>query len=110
MLLPEECRDTLRAIVMNEREELAALERKLRTAIEQPNHDESEDRATILKGKDGALYDRYYRNQTSAYHRATKAIRELHEKPLEPAPPDDPDPQGAQVEMRRSRSRLRNSR
>jgi hypothetical protein len=95
MLLQEECRDTLRHIVMTEREELAALQRELRTAIEAPNHDESEDWATILKGKDGALYDRYYRTQTSACHRATKAIRELHEEPLEPAPPDDRDPQGS---------------
>jgi hypothetical protein len=93
MLLPEECRDTLRHIVMNEREELAALQCELRTAIEEPNHDESEDRASILKGTDGALYDRYFRTQTAAYHKATRAIRELHEKPLKPAPPDGPDPQ-----------------
>jgi hypothetical protein len=92
MLLPEECRDTLRNIVTREREALAALEIKLRTQIEAPNHDEAPERATILKGTDGALYDRYFRTQTAAYHKATKAIRELHEKPLEPAPPDGPDP------------------
>jgi hypothetical protein len=92
MLLPEECRDTLRNIVMNEREALAAREIKLRTEIEAPNHHEAPERATILKGTDGALYDRYFRTQTAAYHKATKAIRELHEKPLEPAPPDGPDP------------------
>jgi hypothetical protein len=92
MLLPEECRDTLRNIVTKEREALAALEIKLRSEIEAPNHDEAPERATILKGTDGALYDRYFRTQTAAYHKATKAIRELHEKPLEPAPPDGPDP------------------
>jgi hypothetical protein len=92
MLLPEECRDSVRNIVTREREALAALEIKLRTKIETPNHDEAPGRATILKGTDGALYDRYFRTQTAAYHKATKAIRELHEKPLEPAPPDGPDP------------------
>jgi hypothetical protein len=85
MLLPEECRDTLRHIVTAEREALEELEAELRE-IEDADRAQATERALVLKGKKAALFDRYSRMNTSQHHRAEKSLKDGLRKPLEPAP------------------------
>jgi hypothetical protein len=94
-LVQEECRENLHRWVTKEREELAALECELRTEIEEPALAEAAQRALILKDDKAANYDRYFRMQTSAFHRAEKSLKESLRKPLQPAPgPAPPPPPG----------------
>jgi hypothetical protein len=94
-LVQEECRENLHRWVTEERNSLAALECELRTEIEEPALAQAAERALVLKGDKAANYDRYFRSQTSAFHRAEKSLKESLRKPLQPGPePAPPAPPG----------------